>query len=656
MTQAAERAEGDYLSFDISQVGPISADLGAGYDTVEIKGATGQVRLTFTSAEVGNASATDAGTLANQDGGLAVRAQLEGGDTGLTGFVSRFDDEGITFLAAPGLTFDVRDLVSGTARGDQFSLVFLGRSGRDVISYADFAGNGYYNGGMGDDRITAGAGNDFLVGGAGNDRLIGGAGADSFIGGSGDDSIAGGRGNDTVTVNFATDGGDVVNLGAGADTVNATAPAGGSVMLSFAFADVGNGLALGSDGQMSVMAQLRDVTTGAATGAVSRFDDEGTTFVSNGTFTFLVVNEAEGNEFGGAFGTVALGSARNDEYNFEGTLGDIYAAGGIGDDRIRTDIGNDVLIGGAGDDFLAGGDGNDLIVGGAGSDTILTGVGDDIVNQNVSAPGADRINTNLGMDTINITADEGVTQVRLTFTSSEVGDESSADSNTMANQDGDLAVRIQAEGADDSLTGDVSRADDEMVTFVSRTEGLTFDIRDLVSGTARGDMFEVAVLGSALADTVDGSGDDRAHYINLGMGDDTITGSSANDFLVGGMGDDVLDGGAGNDMMIGGGDADTFVMSAGMGRDIVLDFVSGTDTIDLSAFGVAEEDTTVTTADGVTTILGDADGDGTDDVQFTFEVIDGSTVIRGDVGIDGSIEARLVLRDVTEIALTDFAF
>src|SRR3712207_6990744 len=52
-----------------------------------------QIRLTFTSAEVGNGSATDAGTMTNQDGGLAVRLQSENRAGDLTGKISRFDDE-----------------------------------------------------------------------------------------------------------------------------------------------------------------------------------------------------------------------------------------------------------------------------------------------------------------------------------------------------------------------------------------------------------------------------------------------------------------------------------------------------------------------------------------------------------------------------------
>lgn len=113
----------------------------------------GQIRLTFTSSEVGNGAASDSNSLANQDGGLAVRFQAQDEPGNLTGLVSRFDDEGVIFNAAGDVTFDVRDLVSGTERGN-------------------------FQGGLAD---------DFLVGGDGDDSLSGGFGADSFIGGSGGD-------------------------------------------------------------------------------------------------------------------------------------------------------------------------------------------------------------------------------------------------------------------------------------------------------------------------------------------------------------------------------------------------------------------------------------------------------------------------------------
>ena len=383
----------DIARLDVTRDAATSQDLGKGEDTVLVKGAAEQVRLTFTSAEVGNGNPLDANTMANQDGGLALRLQAEDGADGLTGPVSRFDDEGITFgSASPGLTFDVRDLVAGTQRGDRFDAVTLGTAQDDRYDESGSHDAYYINAGMGNDSLTGGRGNDFLVGGAGDDWLKGGR---------GDDSLLGGAGNDTAVFRPSRDGADIIDLGAGDDTV--------------------------------------------------------------------LVQHGHGE------------------------------------------------------------------------------------------------------------------QIRLTFTSAEVGNGSANDGATMLNQDGGLAVRFQMEDGADGLKGAISRFDDEGITFRA-TGGSTFDIRDLVAGTQRGDQFEAVQLGTMAADVIDHGGDREAYYVNAGMGDDVVTGGSGRDFLVGGAGNDTLTGGAGQDSLLGGGGADTFVFSAcGTSPDSLVDFTAADDTIQLDA-------------------------------------------------------------------------
>lgn len=203
---------------------------------------------------------------------------------------------------------------------------------------------------------------------------------------------------------------------------------------------------------------------------------------------------------------------------------------------------------------------------------------------NVSKDGPVAKDLGDGDDVVRVRADQGG-QVRLTFTSAEVGNGNAYDSNTMANQDGGLAVRLQLEDGAGNLTGAVSRFDDEGITFDSARRGLTFDVRDLVSGTARGDQFEVVRLGTQQGDTLGVSNASRAYYINAGMGDDTVTGGKAQDFLVGGAGNDTLDGRRGSDMLLGGGGKDTFVfdtrLNASINVDSVLDFSVVDDTFQL---------------------------------------------------------------------------
>jgi Ca2+-binding RTX toxin-like protein len=394
----SDRNDDDTVRFNVSKDDAVAKELGAGDDAVRVRAEeAGQVRLTFTSAEVGNGNPNDSNTMANQDGGLAVRLQAEDGADALTGPESRFDDEGISFESRTrGLTFDVRDLVAGTERGDRFEVVSLGTQDGDRINERGERESYYINAGMGDDKITGGKADDFLVGGAGNDTLKGGRGDDSLLGGAGDD---------TAVFDASRHGADSIDLGAGND--------------------------------------------------------------------------------------VALIGARH---------------GG---------------------------------------------------------------------------------QIRLTFTSAEVGNASVNDANTMTNQDGGLAVRFQAEDGADGLSGPLSRFDDEGITFVATTPGLTFDVRDLVAGTQRGSLFEVVRLGTEAGDSLDSVQAERPYYINAGMGDDTVTGGNANDFLVGGAGNDSISGGTGNDSLLGGGGGDAFLFNAppdaATNVDSIIDFSAADDTIQLDS-------------------------------------------------------------------------
>jgi Ca2+-binding RTX toxin-like protein len=211
--------------------------------------------------------------------------------------------------------------------------------------------------------------------------------------------------------------------------------------------------------------------------------------------------------------------------------------------------------------------GGDVFTGGAGNDTINGGSGNDTVNQNVTTDGADRVNLDGGQDRVNITANL-TTNVRLTFTSAEVGDGRANDAGTLANQDGGLAVRLQAEDASGALTGPISRYDDEGVGFFAGPN-VTFDVRDLVTGAARGEQFSTVVLGSSFGDFAFSfsfgdnpfGGTAGADYINGGGGDDFLQGAGGNDFLVGGTGNDNLDANTGQDTVLGGSGND-FITSA----------------------------------------------------------------------------------------------
>jgi Ca2+-binding RTX toxin-like protein len=219
-------------------------------------------------------------------------------------------------------------------------------------------------------------------------------------------------------------------------------------------------------------------------------------------------------------------------------------------------------------------------------------------------------------DSVRIKSDSTVEQIRLTFTSSEVGNGKANDSGTLAGQDGGLAVRVQAEDGSGNLTGLVSRFDDEGITF-STTGDATFDVRDLVSGAERGDQFDVVILGTSSADSFNKASSSEAYYINGGMGDDQLTGGLANDFLVGGAGDDRLDGRQGDDSFIGGAGADVFIFTGKPGSDKIIDFASGMDKIDLSAYDISWANVSAAPSGENTIISVDTDLNGAADFQIT---------------------------------------
>ncbi len=230
----------------------------------------------------------------------------------------------------------------------------------------------------------------------------------------------------------------------------------------------------------------------------------------------------------------------------EGGMGpDTIDGGGTGHNRLLGHDGDDQIFAGSGGDFIDGGAGNDLIRGGPGADMINAGLGNDNIgggegdDQIIGTAGANIIWAGLGNDTV------------LGGTGSDTI-YGSAGRNQLFGNDGHDAIYTSADG-------------------------------DFVDGGAGDDL----IRGAGRADTIHGGeGNDN---IGGGDGNDLIHGTAGENAIWGGLGNDTIVAGTGKDAINGGIGADVFVFTSAAaigiaaGRDVIADFTTGVDDIDLRA-------------------------------------------------------------------------
>lgn len=246
----------------------------------------------------------------------------------------------------------------------------------------------------------------------------------------------------------------------------------------------------------------------------------------SGTFEtgyFRVVMGNQSFDVNGSEGADVIGPGsfadldRSDIFRLGG--GNDNADGGAGNDRIEGGTGDDVLFGNLGDDTLDGEAGDDTLGGGEGNDTLGGGSGNDALS---GGEGDDRLSGGTGHDTLD----------------GEAGND-----------------RADGGSGNDALNGNLGN--------------------DVLLGRAGKD----TANGGKGNDTLAGHGGNDT--LKGGEGRDALLGGKGRDTLSGGAGNDRLDGGGARDVLTGGANADRFVFAAGYGRDTVMDFVSGTDTLEL---------------------------------------------------------------------------
>jgi Ca2+-binding RTX toxin-like protein len=303
---------------------------------------------------------------------------------------------------------------------------------------------------------------------------------------------------------------------------------------------------------------------------------------------------------------------------------------------INGTTGNDTFVGSSRTDVIDGGGGNDAINGGPGADTLMGNAGNDtLVSVNA---GADKIDGGADSDfarvsraalavglTIDLTAGGGGVNIgdgttiadveRIAFTGGSAGDDviGGALNDVLIGNDG--ANDMDGAGGNDILRGgpiaelltggtgnDTVRGGDggdnmdggagiDTLDYTDSFPAVTINLFTGFAGGgfAAGDVFVnfENVIGSAGADSLGGDGNPNrllgaAGNDNLGGGDskDTLNGGDGNDLLTGDLGGDVQTGGAGLDFFRYLAPAES---PAGAGRDLLLDFAQGFDTINVAA-------------------------------------------------------------------------
>lgn len=381
----------------------------------------------------------------------------------------------------------------------------------------------------------------------------------------------------------------------------------------------------------STVALSAVATTAAANGWV---EGGGAADVINASFL-----DASGEKVGSG-NNKARGNGGNDQ---------IY--GLDGNDTLEGDAGNDSVYGGNGADSLSGGDGNDLMQGDGGNDTLNGGAGSDTL----VFTGTVAASVNLALTTAQVTGHgtDLVTAIEH-VTGGSGADRLTGSSGANRLIGGAGNDSLDGAGGADTLRGDAGNdtlaggAGSDLADYSGSTGAVTVNL-GLTTAQTTGSGSDVL---TAIENVLGGSGADS---LSGDAGANALIGNGGADTLRGGAGADTLTGGAGRDLLYGGGgaDQDVFVFSAitesAVGtatRDLVYNFVSGQDDLDLRGIDA----NSATAGDQAFTFNGK-----TAKAHAIWFVVSGTDVIvRGDVNGNTTADFEILLSGVSTLGAGDF--
>ncbi|WP_426960154.1 beta strand repeat-containing protein [Muricoccus radiodurans] len=534
-----------------TSVNDVPTAVGLSGGTVNEAAAAGTVigSLSTVDADVGDIYSY---TLVDPDGRFAVSGSQ----------LVVLNGAGLDFEQASSVQVTVRTTDAAGATFDQVLTVTINDMNPEMVDGTP-ASEAIVGGDLAD-TLSGLGGSDTLSGGDGDDILVGGAGADSLDGGDGTDAASYATSTSRVSVNLAL---GLAEFGdAQGDTLSGIENLIGSDFNDALAGDSNaNVLSGGLSDDFYYVDSAADQVIEAAGGGYD-------VVFASGSFTLAAGQEVE--QLRVQAGTVGVALTGNERAN------EIYGASG--DDTLNGGDGSDVLIGRGGTDDLTGGAGNDVFY-------VDTG---DAVHEAVGG----------GFDTVyasasfTLGAGEDVEALRvlagsagLALTGNELVNRIYGDAGNDTLNGGGGADILTGNGGADDLTGgagdDVFYVDG--LDTVHEAAGGGFDVvyASANFSLAAGEEVEMlrAVAGSAGLTL---TGNDLANQIYGASGADILSGGGGGDVLAGGLGADTLNGGAGVDVLIGGAGADTFMLSiVGADRDVVSDFVSGTDRLWVTANG-----------------------------------------------------------------------
>lgn len=444
-------------------------------------------------------------------------------------------------------------------------------------------GSGLFN-------LVGNAQDNQLIGNASANQLLGDAGDDSLDGKGGNDTLVGGLGNDIYTVDVQGDS-IIEQAGEGIDLVRVAYTTRGATY-SLA-ANLEHAQLLGSTALNLQGNALANQLTGNA--AANRLDGGlgadlliggagGDTYLVDDLADVISETSLSASEIDTVLSSVSWTLGANLE-NL--TLSGSAALDGTGNEKAN------IMTGNAAANRLDGGLGADRLIGGAGNDTyVVDNSADAIVESSTLASEIDtvisRVSWTLGNNLEHL---ELVGGLNLSGIGNALANRISGNSgNNLIDGKAGVDSLDGGEGSDIYLIGlasdhaaaeirDSGLVGVDEVRFAASSGTLTLfadetGIERVVIGTGNG---AVAITSGAALVNVNAAA--------LGNGIDLLGNAGANS-LVGSAFADVLNGGAGKDILTGGAGADRFVFSTAPGAgnvDTLTDFVSGVDTIQLSA-------------------------------------------------------------------------